>query len=148
MTTADTQAAIDQIIAQLASTLKTDELIERARNVLDIPPGADAHDDDGVTLKISDHVQSAMINELLAQAAEAKRVVDAAQADYDAVKDLLTELLGEQRTDLKVHNQLVFTARYSESRVLDQAYLKSKFPDIPGNEEFWTTQRRRNRLFK
>ena len=140
----DQNLALEALIKNVVETLDTATLIDKVRGAFDIPPiGAES---DGTTVKISDAVQAALINELLAQAADAKRVRDTAAADYEACLELLAEITGEHEI-LKVHNAPVFSyKKAADSRQIDVAYVKSKFPDIEGNEAYYkdvTGSRRR-----
>jgi hypothetical protein len=87
------------------------------------------------------------VNEMTAKADEAERIAKAATAERDAIKAALKDLLGD-REELKVNNALVFTNKASTSRVLDQAAVKARFPDIPGNEWAYKTQTSKRALFK
>jgi hypothetical protein len=144
MVSTTTQNAFDSIIRQLAESVDTATLVDRIRGALDIPPKEVAADPKVVV--INDPVQASLVNELLAQADQLKRVADAAEADREAIKELLTEVLGEKEI-LKVHNAEVFTAKVTTSRVLNQSFIKSRFPDIEGNEDYYKNTESRRRLF-
>jgi hypothetical protein len=105
--------ALEALLKAVVETLDTATLLDRVRGSFDIPP-ADAVTD-GDTVKISDPVQASLINEVLAQAADAKRIRDTAAADYEACLELLAEVTGEHDV-LKVHNAPVFTYKTTTSR--------------------------------
>lgn len=135
-------AAVQQIVADIAGKLDTSTLIDRVRHSLEIPPqGVDEN-----TVRIDDALQAALVNELIAQAEHLHAVIKAATADRDAVKELLEELLGDKEI-LRVHNAEVFTYKYQKSRILNQSFIKSRFPDIEGNEDFYKTTESRRALF-
>lgn len=137
-----TTTPIEKIVAEMLSGLDTATIIDRARNSLEIPPKEASADE----VTITDSVQAALVNELLAQAQSTQAVIKAATADYEAIKELLSELLGDREV-LKVHNAPVFTYKKTTSRILDQSYVKSLHPDIEGNEDFYKTTESRRRLF-
>jgi len=146
-TTAEAKKAVDLILAQLAEHVDVATLIDRAEGILEIPPAADEVTAANV-VHITDPTKADVLNELLARADEVKRIRDAATADYDAIKDVFRKLTGDDRDEVKIHNATVFTNKESVSRILNQSFIKSKFPDIAGNEDFYVDSPRRTALFK
>lgn len=131
--------------------LDLDALIAAARDNLKLKP-----------VKLDDKAIEApdanLVNTLLAHADEYKRQIDALTKERAKITDLLAEIIEaeEERLglepgaieELTVHGATVFTDKVSHSRVLNSAHIKSLFPDIAGNEECYTDQVRRTRLYK
>jgi hypothetical protein len=87
------------------------------------------------------------VNAILARAAAARQRKKEAEAEYNELIGLLKATVGEHDA-LRVHGAVVFTYKRSTSRLLNQQYIKSRFPDIEGNEDFYTDSERRTALLK
>lgn len=117
-------------------------LLANARNRMALAPAAEVRKDD-----ILEAGDPQSVNELVALADQYFREAKAATAARDQIKDLLRELVGAH-DGISVHGAVVFTNKVVKSRVLDQAAVKNEFPDVPGNERFWTTTQSRRAEFK
>jgi hypothetical protein len=134
-----------------APSLDLDALISAARDNLKLKPVK--LDDKAIEAPDAD-----LVNTLLAHADDYKRQIDALTKERSKITDLLAEIMEseEERLGLEaggiegltVHGATVFTNKVSRSRVLNAAHIKSLFPDIAGNEECYTDQIRRTRLYK
>jgi methyl-accepting chemotaxis protein len=133
--------AAQQIIAQLA-VFNVAEQTDEARKLLGI-----AEPTDDPTVVDLTGQKAIVVNELTARADELDKIAKAANAEREQIKDTLRDVLGDAE-ELKVNNALVFTNKRSSSRILDQKAIKSRFPDIPGNEWAYTTTETRRALFK
>ena len=148
-------AKAKQILTQFAEPQPTvgldlDALIAKARA------------DNGVVAKVKDLSVEAhdpeLVNTLLAQASELKRVEDGAKKERAKITDFLGDLVEAAEiaqgvapgsfAELTVHGAVVFTNTLSTSRVLNQTHIKSMFPDIKENAEVWSDQTKRTRLYK
>lgn len=144
MTTITPAEAAAAIVAEMTKQFDVNALVEDARQKLGVGVVPRVTDDAAVRL-VGD--EAVAVNELVARAAELKRVEDAAKAERDTIGTLLAEVLGDKET-LYVNGAPVFTYTPVESRVLDQAAIKAKHPDIPGNEAYWKTTVSRARRYK
>lgn len=110
-----------------------DTEIEQARQRLALKPSK----------PVSDEVEAAdpdVINALLAKASELDDTEKAAKREREKITALLTEIIGEPDGDkrvLLVHGAPVFSVSLVVSRGLDQAQVKSEFPDIADNARFY-----------
>ena len=119
-----------------------DQMIAEARSRLALAPKPAADTSNEVS-----PTDPAMVNALLAQADEFKRAEAAAKRERAKITDLLAELTGPNAT-LTVNGAPVFVVSTVTSRVLDQAHIKSLFPDIPENAEMWTESTATRRDYK
>lgn len=128
---------IHTVVAPSTVELDIDALIATARERLSLAPTpADSTADDEYEAP-----DAAVISSMTAEAAALKRAEDKAKKDREKISSFLTELLPAGRTALTVHGATVFTAKRSaDSRVLNTDFIKSKHPDIAGNEDYWTTR--------
>lgn len=83
-----------------------------------------------------------VVNALLAKAAELKRTSDSATKERGKITDLLAEITGPipkkaKELELTVNKATVFTVSQVTSRVLNTDFVKSKHPDIEGNEDYY-----------
>ncbi len=83
-----------------------------------------------------------ILNALSAERAALKRQAGMIDERVKQIDDIAKELLGDAH-DLKAAGVTVVSYRPSTSRVINQAVIKQNFPDVPGNEEFWTDSERR-----
>ena len=121
-----------------------DSEIEAARKRLALKPSA----------SVRDEIEAAdpdIINALLARASELDDTEKAAKREREKITALLSEIAGLPDGDkrvLLVHGAPVFSVSLVVSRALDQAQVKSEFPDIAGNERFYkdSISTRRNYL--
>lgn len=119
-----------------------DALLDEARDRLQI-----SNQNAVVSADIIEAPDAATVNQLLALADQYKREADTATANREAIKDTLKELVGEHE-GISVNGATVFTFKPVTSRVLDQPHIKSLFPDLPENAEFWKDQNSRRAEFK
>lgn len=95
-----------------------------------------------------------VVNTLVAKADDLKRTADAATKEREKIKAFLKELVTSAEEnpgdvqELTVHGATVFTYKGVVSRVLNQQHIKSMFPDIPENAEFWMDSDSRRAEFK
>lgn len=128
----DPGASIEQFLQQAKTSLKLDEAT----------PLKVSDDDD-----IVDAADPDTINAIVARAEDARRRRKEADAEYAELIGLLKAAVGEH-DGVQVHGAVVFTYKRSRSRILNQSFVKSRFPDIEGNEDFWTDSERRTALLK
>lgn len=83
--------------------------------------------------------ESDVINALWARAEELKRTEDGAKRERAKITATMKAATPEGKT-LTVHGAPVFQHQIRMARVLDQAAIRSEFPDIPGNERFYKDQ--------
>lgn len=137
------EAAAAEIIANMHRAFDVHALVEDARKKLGVNPAPDTE-----TRKVDVTGQQAIvINNLLAKSAELDRIAKAATTEREAIKEALADFAGDAE-ELSVNGATVFTYKEQVARVLDQAYIKAWFPDVPGNEKFWKDQVTRPRRFK
>lgn len=137
--------AAAEIIANMQRAFDVNALVEDARLKLhlDAPQLDQAAP---ATLNITG-AQAIVANNLLAKAAELDRIAKAATTEREQIKQVLADLAGDAE-ELRVNGAPVFTYKPQTARVLNQAWIKATYPDIPGNESFWQDQTTRPRRFK
>lgn len=94
----------------------------------------------GVTPAPKDTVEAVdadTITELWTKAEELKKVEDRAKRDRAKITAVLKQATPEGST-LTVHGSPVFANTIVVKRTLDQAAVKNEFPDVAGNERFYT----------
>lgn len=93
--------------------------------------------------------QTALINQMLAQANQLKDIKSEAEAKRAQITDFLGDLLGDNE-ELVVNGAVVFTNKEVVARVVDTDYIKATFPDDDSgfNDEFYKETRTKRRLFK
>lgn len=133
-----------EIIANMKRTFDVHALIADAREKLGVAPPPQNNVATAIDIR---GAQAIVANNLLAKAEELKRIADAANAEREEIKQALADYAGDAE-ELRVNGAPVFTYREQVSRVLDQAAVKSRFPDVPGNEWAYKDQVTRPRRFK
>lgn len=143
-TTPSPTDAAAEIIANMQRAFDVNALVEDARHKLGVAPVPAT----GVAHKLDvTGPQAIVVNNLLAKAAELDRIAKAATAEREEIKQALADYAGDA-TELRVNGAPVFTYQEQVARVLDQAWIKANYPDIPGNEHFYKDQVTRPRRFK
>ena len=160
--TPEQQNLINQILAGEAITnpayadlppfrpvLDLDGLIAAARDKMNLTPIAAAKNE---KLEAPD---AELVNTLLAQADEWDRREKEAKAERAKITDFFRDLVvstedatGKPISELTVHGATIFTYKPSISRILNQAHIKSLFPDLPENAEMWIESTSRRALYK
>ena len=160
--TPEQQKLIDQILALdpdvklMYAELKPptpafdlDNLIAAARDKMNLTLIAAAKDE---KLEAPD---AELVNTLLAQADEWERREKEAKAERAKITDFFRDLVvstedrtGKPISELTVHGATIFTYKISSSRILNQAHIKSLFPDLPENAEMWIDSPSRRALYK
>jgi hypothetical protein len=130
----DPGASIDQFIQEATAKLGVDA------GQIHGEPASEGDD-------VVDAPDASVVNAILARAAAARQRKKEAEAEYNELIGLLKATVGEHDA-LRVHGAVVFTYKRSTSRLLNQQYIKSRFPDIAGNEDFYTDSERRTALLK
>lgn len=138
------QIATAAIVSQGANL---QELIEQAKERL-AAGATKIADQDGLTAV--EAVDKATVKQLHALANEAKTARDEAAAQYDAIKLVLKDMLGDEATGaevLTVNGAPVATWKRSTTVILNQKAIKEQFPreQYP---ELYTEQERRTFLLK
>lgn len=126
-----------------ANTVNLQELIDQAKQRL-ASGGTKTADQSGLPTLEADN--KATVKELHALAAEAKLARDAADQQYEAIKQVLKDMLGDAEV-LTVGGVAVFTNKRSSTTTLNQKLIKERFPQAE-HPELYSTSERRTALFK
>ena len=127
------QQVAEQIIADLAQFSVADA-VSAARARLATAGLVPTAEEPGALALVGE--DAATVNELVARADELARIAKAATEEREQIKDLLRDTLGEREV-LVVNGAPVATNKQTVSRILDQQWIKSAYPDVPGNENFY-----------